>query len=90
MVLACSALKKAYRLTLRGNFSEHLVRFIYLKGTFEIINERLKERKGHYMPESLLQSQFDILEEPDKEKENCFIVNIEEKPENIVSKVINI
>ncbi|MEP7207659.1 MAG: gluconokinase [Casimicrobiaceae bacterium] len=61
VVLACSALKEAYRQRLAptGN-----VRFVYLKGDQETIAARLAQRKGHYMPPSLLASQFATLEEP--------------------------
>ena len=40
------------------------VKLVYLKGDFEIIQKRLKERQNHFMSEKLLKSQFDILEEP--------------------------
>ncbi len=61
-VLACSALKRAYR--------DHLaragdVRFVHLKGTFEMIAARLAGRAHRYMPPTLLASQFATLEEPD-------------------------
>lgn len=61
VVLACSALKHAYRQRLRP---AHGVRFVYLKGDRDTIAARLALREGHYMPPSLLDSQFSILEEP--------------------------
>jgi carbohydrate kinase (thermoresistant glucokinase family) len=61
-VLACSALKQSYRDKLQG--SDERVRFIYLDGTRELIQERLMTRTGHFMHPHLLQSQFDILEPP--------------------------
>ena len=64
VVLGCSGLKASYRATLRSG-NERLVRFVYLKGTFERVQERLESREGHFMPESLLRSQFETLEEPD-------------------------
>ena len=61
VVLACSALKQAYRdrLARAGD-----VRFVYLKGDAATIGPRLAGRKGHFMPASLLASQFAALEEP--------------------------
>jgi gluconokinase len=60
-VLACSALKEIYRDTL--NVSGE-VKFVYLRGDFPLIQERLEKRTGHYMNPALLKSQFDTLEEP--------------------------
>ncbi len=61
-VLACSALKRAYRARLAAAGD---VRFVYLKGDRETIAGRLGSREGHYMPASLLDSQLAALEEPD-------------------------
>jgi gluconokinase len=64
-VLACSALKARYRETLRsGVENSATVQFVFLKATYEQIDQRLRERRGHYMPESLLRSQFEALEQP--------------------------
>ena len=60
-VLACSALKRIYRDKL--SFSTE-VRFVYLKGDRETIAERLRNRRDHYMNPTLLDSQFETLEEP--------------------------
>jgi len=66
VVLACSALRAAHRRALRAGIEDrNALRFVYLKGAFEDISPRLRHRTGHFMPESLLQSQFDTLEEPD-------------------------
>jgi carbohydrate kinase (thermoresistant glucokinase family) len=62
IVLACSALKESYRLRLSDSADD--VSFVHLKGTFETIMSRLEKRGGHYMPASLLESQFAALEEP--------------------------
>jgi carbohydrate kinase (thermoresistant glucokinase family) len=61
VVVACSALRQAYRDRLATGGS---VRFVYLKGDAETIAPRLATRKGHFMPPSLLASQFATLEEP--------------------------
>jgi gluconokinase len=63
-VLACSALKEAYR----SRITEGLARFeiVYLQGSFKLIAARLAKRPHHYMPASLLRSQFATLEPPAK------------------------
>lgn len=61
MVLACSALKQSYRDLLSKDIQ---IEWVYLKGSFDLISQRLAVRRHHYMPTSLLQSQFDTLEEP--------------------------
>jgi len=61
VVLGCSALKEAYRRRLRVAPD---VRFVYLKGTFEVLLKRMEERKGHFMKAAMLESQFRTLEEP--------------------------
>lgn len=60
---ACSALKRAYRDHLTRAAGEPVV-FVYLDGSYEEIDARMKARKGHFMPESLLRSQFATLEPP--------------------------
>lgn len=61
-VLACSALKRRYRDILSGGSDE--VRFVFIKGSPQLIAERIGARKGHFMPTTLLDSQFRTLEEP--------------------------
>jgi gluconokinase len=60
-VLACSALKHAYRRFLRVNDQ---VKFVYLRGDYPLIANQLRKRKGHFMNPELLKSQFADLEEP--------------------------
>ncbi|MEE9389045.1 MAG: gluconokinase [Paracoccaceae bacterium] len=62
VLVACSGLKRIYRDFLRGNVG--VCRFVYLDGSYELIRERMARRKGHYMPLSLLESQFETLEPP--------------------------
>jgi gluconokinase len=70
VVLACSALKDSYRQSLlldsdRGaNAKGDRIKLVYLKGSYELIQARLQERRDHYMNEKLLSSQFYTLEEP--------------------------
>ncbi len=61
IVLACSALKTSYREVLQVSPE---VKFVYLRGGYELIAQRLASRHGHYMNPHLLRSQFDTLEEP--------------------------
>ncbi len=61
-ILTCSALKKSYRDHLRVNEE---VRFVYLRGSYKLIADQLRQRQGHFMNPELLQSQFDTLEEPE-------------------------
>ena len=60
--LACSALKQSYRERLVIGLPQ--VRFVYLKGSFELLSNRLAQRRNHFMPALLLESQLDTLEEP--------------------------
>ena len=61
-VLACSALKEAYRRRLLVGIAQHAI--VYLHGSFDLIRRRVEQRKHRYMPASLLRSQFDTLEPP--------------------------
>lgn len=63
VVLACSALKRTYRTAIADGLS--LVDWIFLDGSFDAVAARVRERANHYMPESLLRSQFATLERPD-------------------------
>jgi len=62
LVVACSALKKAYRDVLRQGAPDVL--FVHLQGSPEVLTQRLQQRTAHYMPATLLQSQLAILEPP--------------------------
>ncbi|WP_085317249.1 gluconokinase [Derxia lacustris] len=66
MVLGCSALKRAYRDRLRQGDADLV--FVHLAGTRTLIAERMLLREGHYMPLSLLDSQFAALEPPDTDE----------------------
>src|SRR5262245_16123634 len=61
-VLACSALKRSYRERLQSDKKN--VHFVYLKGDYTLIRQRLQQRHGHFMSTDLLASQFATLEEP--------------------------
>ncbi len=81
-ILACSALKEKYRQILR--LDPQRVKFIYLKGSYELILSRMDARDGHYMKPEMLKSQFAALEEPDE----CITVDIAKSPEELVGEII--
>lgn len=81
-VIACSALKEAYREVLRVIPDQ--VRFIYLKGGYEVILSRMQGREEHYMKPGMLQSQFEALEEPD----GVLTVDIALPPDKIVQMIV--
>ena len=85
-VLACSALKRRYRDVLIGNRPD--VRLVFLKGEETLIARRLATRHGHFMPQGLLRSQFEALEEPTPD-ENPVIVSIEPSPGEIVTQIVS-
>lgn len=72
--IACSALRRAFRDGLRT--VEPDLWFVHLTGNFKLIQGRLQKRKGHYMPASLLESQFAALEEPTPEEPNVVPVEV--------------
>lgn len=84
-VVTCSALKRAYRDVVTDNQRAD-ARIVYLKGDFDLIDARLKARKGHFMPPELLRSQFRDLEEP-RADEHAIVATIDETPKEIVAHV---
>jgi gluconokinase len=85
-VVGCSALKRRYRDILIGERRD--VRLVYLKGSEELIARRMAMRHGHFMPPSLLSSQFAALEEPGPD-ERPIIVSIEPQPVAIVAEILS-
>ena len=84
-VLACSALKDAYRKTLVRGLPHSTVAFVLLDGSKKLIAERLAERKNHYMNPGLLDSQFAALEPP---ADALRIVN-DRAPEEVINEIMN-
>ena len=82
-ILACSALKAGYRQALYCHQDE--VKLVYLKGSFELIYQRMQARQDHFMQENLLKSQFDALEEPTPEE--AIYINVKETPEAVVAEI---
>jgi gluconokinase len=85
-VIACSALKRAYRDILRAGHGD--VRFVFLEGPRDLIAARLADGKGHYMPASLLDSQLATLEPPQAD-EDPITVSVAGEPEQIVDAIMN-
>ena len=83
-VISCSALKESYRRTIRGNQKD--VQFIYLRGTRELLSRRLSQRKDHFMPPDLLESQLNLLEEPSAD-EHAIVVTIDRTPNDLVMTI---
>ena len=83
-VLACSALKKTYRQQLINNIDN--LKFVYLKGSRAEIYSRMAARENHFMSLSLIDSQFEALEEPDQE-ENLITVSINNPVQQVVDQI---
>ena len=81
LVVACSALRRRYRDRLRSAAGNGLA-FVFLEGNIELIRTRLAARQGHYMPPSLLDSQFAALEPPLGER-HVLAVSIDKTPSEI-------
>lgn len=86
LVASCSALKRIYRDLLRSVAAAD-VRFVYLAGSRELLAERLANRRGHFMPPSLLESQLAILEEPSPD-EHAWVCDIRKTPDAIVADLV--
>ena len=85
-LIVCSSLKKDYRDQLRdGNPN---LSFIYLKGDFEVIEGRLKARKGHFFKPQMLVTQFQTLEEPQQDETDVIVVDIDQPLEGVVESTI--
>jgi gluconokinase len=87
LVVSCSALKRSYRDLLRSA-GEADVRFVYLAGSRGVLAARMANRRGHFMPPSLLDSQLAILEEPSAD-ERAWVCDIRETPDTIVGDLVN-
>jgi gluconokinase len=79
VVLTCSALKRKYRDVIRiASYDDHqvLVRFVYLKADQNVLLQRVRARKDHYMKDDMVQSQFSSLEEPTRDETDCLVVDV--------------
>ncbi|MGR3592486.1 MAG: gluconokinase [Limimaricola soesokkakensis] len=84
-VVACSALKRAYRDRLRAHLGPFPI--IYLDGDYELLRDRMSDREGHYMPVSLLDSQFEALQPPTPEEE-AICVSVTPPPEQVLETAL--
>jgi gluconokinase len=84
VVITCSALKRSYRDRLRRAAPDLVL--VYLHGTRELLEERMAQRDGHFMPTSLLDSQLATLEEPAAD-EDVIPVDVKLRPDEIVELV---
>lgn len=85
VVLTCSALKRSYRDVLRS--ADARVEFLHLDGDREVIRRRITARTGHFMPASLLDSQFATLQ-PLQPDEEGMVADVEDDPEQIADKAM--
>jgi carbohydrate kinase (thermoresistant glucokinase family) len=83
-VIACSALKENYRNLLASELNIPVF-WVFLRGNFETIENRMKLRTDHFMPAALLTSQFETLETPT----DAITVDIVDNPEKIVEQIIS-
>jgi gluconokinase len=84
-VLSCSALKIEYRDILRkaGN-----IRFLFLNVSENVVSGRLMHRKAHFMPPSLLHSQIETLERPQKTEKDIIVVNASQSPQKVLDDIL--
>ncbi len=86
-IIVCSALKKKYRDLIReGNDS---VKFLFLHGSFELVLQRMKQRKGHYMKAEMLKSQFETLEIPQADEPDVIQIDIDGTFDEVVERCVN-
>jgi gluconokinase len=85
-VVSCSALRRAYRDRLRAACPE--LRFVFLDGRRELIEQRLRVREAHYMPASLLQSQLQTLERPGADEPDVLHVTIDGDVATVTASVV--
>jgi gluconokinase len=87
VVLACSALRRAYRERIRA--AAPGVRFVFLDGAMPLIQARMVQRQGHFMPPGLLQSQFAALERPEADEIDVVAVAIDKPVDEVVAHAVH-
>ncbi|MEG9544903.1 gluconokinase [Mannheimia sp. HC-2023] len=85
-IIVCSALKKKYRDQIREGNAD--VKFLFLNGSFELVLERMKQRKGHFMKPEMLQSQFNTLEIPQADEPDVIFIDIDGNFEEVVERCV--
>lgn len=86
-VVACSALRRSYRDRIRRHADG--VRFLFLDGPFELIARRMAQRVDHYMPVTLLESQFSTLERPDTAETDVLRLDIDRPVHELVDAAVH-
>jgi len=86
-VIGCSALKRSYRDILFDGIPRERVALVFLRGSYDLIRSRLASRQGHFMPASLLDSQFAQLEEP-RADEQPIKADITPAPDAVVAAIL--
>lgn len=84
-VLTCSALKREYRDIILGGRPDVIL--VYLRGSYNLIRDRMAARKKHFMPLALLESQFETLQEPEPDSQTIR-VNVDKQPDAIVEDIL--
>lgn len=87
-IIVCSALKKKYRDQIREGNAD--VKFLFLNGSFELVLERMKQRKGHFMKPEMLQSQFNTLEIPQADEPDVIFIDIDGSFEEVVERCVEV
>lgn len=85
-IIVCSALKKKYRDQIREGNAD--VKFLFLNGSFELVLERMKQRKGHFMKPEMLQSQFNTLEIAQADEPDVIFIDIDGSFEEVVERCV--
>lgn len=85
-IIVCSALKKKYRDQIREGNTD--VKFLFLHGSFELVLERMQQRKGHFMKPEMLQSQFNTLEIPQSDEPDVIFIDIDGSFEEVVERCV--
>lgn len=86
LIIGCSALKRAYRDRLRSAGGEDIL-FLHLVGSKAVIAQRMRERPGHFMPPSLMDSQFDTLEPPGPD-ERAITLQIDHPVSELIDRAV--
>lgn len=86
VVITCSALKQQYRHRLRAGIGS--ITFLYLKASYSKVLQQLEGRQGHFMPVSLLQSQFALLEEPGPPEVDVITIEVQETLDETIALVL--
>ena len=85
LVIASSALREKYRKLLSAGIDGHSLIWVHLQGSYEVVYQRMSERKGHFMNADMLRSQFETYEEP----ERGIKININQDPDQIIRQIMS-